>query len=152
MRALFLVVAVLGLASSCGVPGPKCDSRSCSTGCCDAAGTCQPGFGIQACGAFGNACQTCAFGQLCSGGICASSSNGGGAGGGGAGGGTGGSLGGGTGGGLGGGGGTGGGLGGGGGSGLLCAGGNSVSCSDSLETWTGTQMPPNLATPRRTSP
>ncbi|MFT3713914.1 MAG: hypothetical protein QM817_40150 [Archangium sp.] len=87
-------------------PSKKCDSSTCSTGCCSAAGECVTSPTSAACGTLGAMCQACPATQVCQVGVCtpASSGNGGGTGGGtggGNGGGTGGGVGGGTGGGTG---------------------------------------------------
>lgn len=87
--------------AACGSGKPKCNASTCTTGCCDAAGTCQPGSLNMACGSGGNVCVTCPLNQVCQLGFCVSSVTGGGGGS--------------QGGGAGGGGGTGGGTGGGGG-------------------------------------
>lgn len=108
-RALFAtsVGFALLVAASCGGNGAsKCDSSTCSTGCCDSAGVCQLGTQGAACGTGANACVVCLQGQSCVNNVCTAGGTGGGAGGGtggGAGGGSGGGAGGGTGGGAGGG-------------------------------------------------
>ncbi len=52
-----------------------CDSASCPSGCCDAAGTCRDGATPEACGAGGQGCEACPkvparAGPLCVGGVC----------------------------------------------------------------------------------
>lgn len=74
---MFSVVAVLGLAVSCGAPAPvveqktivRCGAETCS-GCCSE-GRCEQGTTSLSCGSGGNACGACAADQLCGGGVCA---------------------------------------------------------------------------------
>jgi hypothetical protein len=92
MRALLLSLGLLltgGVFLSCR---PACDSKSCPTGCCSAAGVCEAGTTTLACGTSAAACQVCGAGTTCNLGLCGASGTGGGAGGtgGGSGGGTGG--------------------------------------------------------------
>ncbi|MHB8875271.1 MAG: hypothetical protein ACYC8T_16415, partial [Myxococcaceae bacterium] len=46
---------VAAVALSCGQPPKKCGPPECA-GCCDSAGTCQPGVMPAACGMAGTAC------------------------------------------------------------------------------------------------
>ncbi|MEW5743618.1 MAG: hypothetical protein AB1938_32200, partial [Myxococcota bacterium] len=88
--AALAFAALVPASSACGGAKKACSSSTCQ-GCCDAAGTCQPGHAPEACGSLGLLCSTCAGGQICQFGVCAplsglgggSSSNGGGVGGGG---------------------------------------------------------------------
>lgn len=60
--------AMLGFSAAVGVscgPANKCTTSTCPFGCCDSAGTCQPGSSSSLCGSQGQACQACGFGQLC---------------------------------------------------------------------------------------
>lgn len=61
--AVGLVVAAL--------PGctKKCDASTCDTGCCSAAGECQTGNAVDACGVGAASCQRCNGGE-CNAGIC----------------------------------------------------------------------------------
>ncbi len=133
-RGLFLVVVGLvgGLESGCSA-APACSSSNCANGCCDSAGSCQPGSSDSQCGAFGAACSPCNLGLTCRFGTCStlSTGTGGGSGGGSTGGGGGGSIGGGGGSVGGGGGSTGGGTGGGAGT---CSPANCDGCCDSRGT------------------
>ena len=74
MGKIFL--AGLAVALVCGgcasTPSPSCGPASCS-GCCDPAGSCQPGASIDGCGRGGLACNVCVAsqGQSCVNNACA---------------------------------------------------------------------------------
>ncbi len=53
--------------------GAHCGADTCA-GCCDGAGTCQPGTTVGACGAFGSVCTGCAAGSSCTAFACDSGS------------------------------------------------------------------------------
>lgn len=78
MRALALAVLCL-VFLGCPSQPPKCDAASCS-GCCDAAGQCQAGTDLAACGSGANVCVACTTSQACLLGVCTSVSTGGGGG------------------------------------------------------------------------
>jgi len=87
LRAM-AVVLVLFLVS-CSAKPAACAVENC-TGCCDDKGACQPGTGLESCGASGAACTSCyTRHSVCTNQVCVVAPDGGGAGGG-AGGGTGG--------------------------------------------------------------
>jgi hypothetical protein len=77
---VFSLLVVSLLLAACG--GTKTCSN-CSSGCCDASGTCQAGTSSQLCGQNGNTCTECSAGQTCTLGACRSGSGGGAGGGGG---------------------------------------------------------------------
>jgi hypothetical protein len=66
---LTLALATGVVLSGCGPTRPPCNASTCS-GCCDAAGTCQFGSTIQACGSRGESCKQCALTESCSFGAC----------------------------------------------------------------------------------
>lgn len=72
MRLFFaLAFGALSLAltfASCG--GMKCDSTTCTTGCCDAKGQCRTSSTTLECGTFGATCVACAAGTQCQLGTC----------------------------------------------------------------------------------
>lgn len=70
MRALMLVAVVSSSLLLLACPGPKCSAATCATGCCDAAGECQPGSQPLACGIAGGTCNACVLGQQCLQGVC----------------------------------------------------------------------------------
>jgi hypothetical protein len=53
-----------------GGAAPLCSSTTCPEGCCDTNGVCQPGTSDGACGANGQFCGFCLFGQHCVGNQC----------------------------------------------------------------------------------
>ncbi|MBL9038575.1 MAG: hypothetical protein JNG84_08695 [Archangium sp.] len=71
----------LAVAPSCGAK-PTCTTATCPTGCCTAAGTCEPGNVAGACGSNGTTCKVCNAGLVCQTGFCESLATGGGTGGG----------------------------------------------------------------------
>src|SRR5690349_10768709 len=81
MRTLVLAGVSVWLVSCGSKAPPVCDASTCSTGCCDAMGGCQPGDTQLACGASGAECRACASNARCASGACVIT--GGGAGGGG---------------------------------------------------------------------
>ncbi len=66
------IIGVIAL-SACGpavvTPPPACTASTCA-GCCDAAGQCQEGAQLTACGRLGLACATCQSSQSCVAGLC----------------------------------------------------------------------------------
>ncbi|MBL8936189.1 MAG: hypothetical protein JNM69_16660 [Archangium sp.] len=79
MNRTLLVVVLVALSfgvtvSSCGTAPARCSATTCSTGCCDLSGVCQPGSSSGACGARGNTCTACGLGASCSFGTCLGSS------------------------------------------------------------------------------
>ncbi len=92
-RALYLsfciAASALIAAQACGPTKQPCGPANC-IGCCTAAGNCEVGVAITACGQNGATCTTCLGGQLCQLGACKYPNGGGGGAGGGSGGGTGG--------------------------------------------------------------
>ncbi len=66
---MVVAFASLGVVS-CGTPAPRCNSTTCSTGCCDLSGICQSGNSTGACGSRGNTCTACGLGASCSFGTC----------------------------------------------------------------------------------
>ena len=75
--ALLLLLATL---TACKPPAKPCDASSCAFGCCDSAGTCQPGTSELACGAGGAVCGTCGGGLSCQASSCLANTSGGGGG------------------------------------------------------------------------
>ncbi|MBL8922987.1 MAG: hypothetical protein JNJ54_29325 [Myxococcaceae bacterium] len=74
----FVCGVLVSTSSSCGGK-PPCNTTTCSTGCCDATGTCQMGNTNSACGARGGACTACGLGSVCMfGGTCSGNNNSGG--------------------------------------------------------------------------
>ncbi len=67
MKPVPLCLALL--LAACTPPAPPCGPTNCN-GCCDATGQCQGGSVTNACGQFGNACNSCGPGQTCSLGAC----------------------------------------------------------------------------------
>ena len=82
---LLCLVATFAVLVSCSATKPECGPSTCTTGCCDFNGVCQPPLGSN-CGSSGNACAVCSSNQICSSGRCVSSGSGGGSSGGGGGG------------------------------------------------------------------
>ncbi|MFZ5442701.1 MAG: FG-GAP-like repeat-containing protein [Myxococcota bacterium] len=82
VRLVLLSTLPLWALTGCSPKPTACDNTTCS-GCCDAAGQCQPGSASTACGSAGNVCTPCLTGQVCNLGICQAGATGGGAGGGG---------------------------------------------------------------------
>ncbi|MFZ5442305.1 MAG: hypothetical protein ACOZQL_20015 [Myxococcota bacterium] len=66
-------LALLLVACDGAAPPKSCSAATCS-GCCTAAGTCEPGSLPQACGTSGLLCTTCSAGLTCQVGICVGSS------------------------------------------------------------------------------
>ncbi|MCA2979621.1 MAG: hypothetical protein INH37_15215, partial [Myxococcaceae bacterium] len=79
----FALAGVVGLAggvfvSSCGPVRPACTPSSCSTGCCDGlTGRCVLDTSSTQCGQRGETCKACMLSEVCTLGVCSSSSLGG---------------------------------------------------------------------------
>lgn len=74
--------ALLLLATLSACPKAKCNSITCTSGCCDASGTCQTGDSASACGSGGALCISCAGSQCGAVRVCSTAGSGGGTGGG----------------------------------------------------------------------